>query len=207
MNSKTTILIADDHLVVRMGLATIIGLEKDLIVAGEAKDGAEAVRLAGELKPDVIVMDLMMPRLDGAEATAKILAADPSAKILILTTFSSSEGVKAALDAGAVGAIVKDSSDAELLAAMRAAAAGRRTVSREIRRHLSVAESAPSLSRRQTEILLYVAKGMTTDEISKMLGIGPDCVKAHLRTACSLLDASSRSEAAAIAVAKGLIAI
>ena len=132
MNSKTTILIADDHLVVRMGLATIIGLEKDLVVAGEAKDGAEAVRLAGELKPDVIVMDLMMPRLNGAEATAKILAADPSAKILILTTFSSSEGVKAALDAGAVGAIVKDSSDAELLAAMRAAASIRRSNSAAI---------------------------------------------------------------------------
>lgn len=207
MNSKTTILIADDHQVVRMGLATIIGLEKDLVVAGEAKDGIEAVRLAGELKPDVIVMDLMMPRLNGADATAKIRAADPSAKILILTTFSSSGGVKAALDAGAVGAIVKDSSDAELLAAMRAAAAGRRTVSREIRRHLSVAESAPTLSRRQTDILLYVAKGLTTDEISKLLGIGPDCVKAHLRTACSRLDASSRSEAAAMAVAKGLITI
>lgn len=205
MNSKTTILIADDHLVVRMGLATIIGLEKDLIVAGEAKDGAEAVRLAGELKPDVIVMDLMMPRLDGAEATAKILAADPSAKILILTTFSSSEGVKAALDAGAVGAIVKDSSDAELLAAMRAAAAGKRTVSREIRRHLSVAESAPSLSRRQTEILLYVAKGMTTDEISKMLGIGPDCVKAHLKIIYSRLGVATRAEAVAFALRENLL--
>ena len=169
MNSKTTILIADDHLVVRMGLATIIGLEKDLVVAGEAKDGAEAVHLAGELKPDVIVMDLMMPRLNGAEATAKILAADPSAKILILTTFSSSEGVKAALDAGAVGAIVKDSSDAELLAAMRAAAAGRRTVSREIRRHLSVAESAPSLSRRPHS--LYFQPG--SQSTKRETGVSP----------------------------------
>ena len=207
MSSRTTILIADDHLIVRMGLATIIGLEKDLAVIGEAKDGTEAIRLAGELKPDVIVMDLMMPHINGVDATTKILAADPSAKILILTTFSSSGGVKAALDAGAVGAIAKDSSDAELLAAIRAAAAGKRTMGREIRRHLSMAENVPSLSHRQKEILLYVAKGLTTNEISDLLGIGPDCVKAHLRTACSRLDASSRSEAAAIAVAKGLITI
>ena len=207
MSCRTTILIADDHLIVRMGLATIIGLEKDLAIVGEAKDGIEAVRLAGELKPDVIVMDLMMPRLNGADATAQILAADPSAKILILTTFSSSGGVKEALDAGAVGAIAKDSSDAELLAAIRAAAAGKRTVGREISHHLTRAESVPSLSRRQKDILLYVAKGLTTNEISELLGIGPDCVKAHVRTACSRLDASSRSEAAAIAVAKGLIDI
>ena len=207
MSSRTTILIADDHLIVRMGLATIIGLESDLAVVGEAKDGIEAIRLAGELKPDVIVMDLMMPRLNGAAATARILAADQSAKILILTTFSSSEGVKAALDAGAVGAIAKDSSDSELLAAIRAAAAGRRTLGLEMRRSLSEAESVPTLSRRQKDILLYVAKGLTTNEISEILGIGPDCVKAHLRTACSRLDASSRSEAAAKAVAKGLITI
>lgn len=207
MSSRTTILIADDHLIVRMGLATIIGLEMDLAIVGEAKDGIEAVRLAGELEPDVIVMDLMMPRLSGADATAQILAANPSAKILILTTFSSSGGVKTALDAGAVGAIAKDSSDAELLAAIRATAAGKRTVGREISHHLTCAESTPSLSRRQKDILLYVAKGLTTNKISELLGIGPDCVKAHVRTACSRLDASSRSEAAAIAVAKGLIDI
>ena len=207
MSGRTKVLIADDHLVVRMGLATIIGLEKDLVVAGEAKDGIEAVRLAEELAPDVIVMDPMMPRLNGVDATTRILAANPSAKILILTTFSSSSDVKAALDAGALGAMAKESSDSELMAAIRATAAGRRTVDDEMHRRLSEAENAPALSRRQLDILLYVAKGMTTDEISKMLGIGPDCVKAHLRVACSRLDASSRSEAAAKAVARGLIAI
>ena len=207
MNHKTTILLADDHLIVRMGLATIIGLEKDLAVVGEARDGREAVRLASELKPDVIVMDLMMPKLDGADATAAIIGEDPGAKILILTTFSSSGRVKAALDAGAVGAIAKDTSDAELLAAIRAVAEGRRTVGRDIAHALARTEAVPELSRRQRDILQYVAKGLTTDDISKMLGIGPDCVKAHVRTACSRLGASSRSEAAAIAVAKGLITI
>ena len=113
---KTRILLADDHLVVRMGLAAIINCENDLSVAGEAEDGAKAVEMAKSLKPDVVVMDLMMPRMNGADATAAIKRECPGAKVLVLTTFSDSGDMRRALDAGASGAIVKDTSYDGLIA-------------------------------------------------------------------------------------------
>ena len=205
MNRKTSLLIADDHLVVRMGLAAIIGIEKDMAVVGEACDGREAVRLAAALRPDVIVMDLMMPKLGGADATEAILKANPAAKILILTTFGTSDELRRALDAGAVGALVKDSAHDQLIAAIRHAASGDLTISPEIKRQLKASEQEPELTPRQSEILAYVAKGLNNREIAKQIGIGPDCVKAHLKTAFARLSAASRSEAVAIALRKGLL--
>ena len=200
MNRKTRILIADDHLVVRMGLAAIIGLEKDTAVVGEACDGQEAVRLAAALKPDVIVIDLMMPKLGGADATETILRANPDAKILILTTFGTSDELRRALDAGAVGALVKDSAHGQLIGAIRHAASGDLTISPEIKRQLRASEQKPELTSRQTEILTYVAKGLNNREIAEQIGIGNDCVKAHLKTAFARLGAASRSEAVVIAL-------
>lgn len=203
--ARKAVLLVDDHLVVRMGLATIINMEKDLVVVGEAADGEAAVRLVRQLAPDVIVMDIRMPRLGGADATVEILRRNPSAKILLLTSFGESADVRRALDAGALGAIVKDSTHAELLAAIRQTANGKRTVSPDVQRALLRAEGQPRLSTRQIEILTYAARGLITDAIADKLGIGPDCVKAHLRTAFALLGAASRSEAVAIALQKGLI--
>ena len=200
MDSKTRILIADDHLVVRMGLSAIIGIEKDMTVVGEACDGQEAVRLAATLKPDVIVMDLMMPKLGGADATEAILKADPAAKILILTTFGTSDELRRALDAGAVGALVKDSAHDQLIAAIRHAASGDLTISPEIKRQLKASEQEPQLTSRQIEILTYVAKGLNNREIAEQIGIGTDCVKAHLKTAFARLGAASRSEAVVLAL-------
>ena len=205
MNRKTSLLIADDHLVVRMGLAAIIGIEKDMTVVGEACDGREAVRLAAALRPDVIVMDLMMPKLGGADATEAILKANPATKILILTTFGTSDELRRALDAGAVGALVKDSAHDQLIAAIRHAASGDLTISPEIKRQLKASEQEPELTPRQSEILAYVAKGLNNREIAKLIGIGPDCVKAHLKTAFARLGAASRSEAVAIALRTGLL--
>lgn len=202
---KTTILLADDHLVVRMGLSTIIDMERDLAVIGEAADGETAVRLERELAPDVTGMDLMMPGMGGADATAAIRRQNPSARILLLTTFGESADVRRALEAGATGAIVKDSTHEELLSAIRQTARGRRVMSPDIQRALLRADDAPRLSSRQIAILTYAAQGLITDAIAARLGIGPDCVKAHLRTAFSLLGASSRSEAVAIAIRKKLI--
>ena len=207
MNRKTRILLADDHLVVRMGLAAIIGIEKDLVVVGEASNGIEAVCLASELTPDVIIMDLMMPKLGGANATAEILKVNSAAKILILTSFGTSEDLKRALDAGAVGALVKDSAHAELIAAIRSVANGKRTLSPAIDRQLKSSAPAPDLSTRQIEILSYVAKGLTNAEIATLIGIGPDCVKAHLKVAFARLNASSRSEAVVIAMREHLLDI
>ena len=200
MKTKTRILLADDHLVVRMGLAAIIECGKDLAVVAEAGDGEKAVELAKSMRPDVIVMDLMMPRLGGADATAAIMRECPDAKVLVLTTFSDSDDVRRALDAGASGAIVKDASYDDLLAAIRMVASGGRTVSPEIESAISTKGQAPKLSPRQIEILRLAAKGLSYGDIARILDIGVDCVKSHMRTTFARLDAATRSEAIAIAM-------
>ena len=205
--SKIKILIADDHQIVRMGLTTIFAKEPDFQVVGEARNGIEAVRLAHELNPDVILMDLMMPKKSGSAATTEILAANPAAKVLILTTFGESDAVKLALDAGAAGALIKDTPHTKLVAAIRAVAKGRRIISPEILQNISDQPDPPELSPRQLEILRLVADGLTTKAISNKLEIGPDGVNAHLRTIFSKLGAASRSEAVAIALKKHLLKI
>ena len=207
MKAKLKVLLVDDHLVVRMGLSTLIGLEKDISVVGTAGNGKEALRLVRQHRPDVIIMDLMMPEMGGAEATARIMKEFPSSRILLLTTFGDSDDLRSAMEAGAISAIVKDASHDELVSAIRETAAGRHMISPEIRQAIRGSESTPELNRRQIDILTYAAKGMITNAIAEKLGIGPDCVKAHLRTAFAKLGASSRSEAVARALQKGLLRI
>ena len=199
------VLIVDDHLVVRMGLSALISLEPGLSVVGEAEDGESALELVGKLHPDVVVMDIMMPRMNGVEATARIAASHPEARILLLTTFSASGEVVQALDAGACGAIVKDSSQKDLVAAIRAVAAGSRVVSPEISRTIAGVSSKPQLSERHRAILDYVARGLSNPEIGKLLGIGPDCVKAHLKIIYSRLGVATRAEAVAFALRENLL--
>lgn len=196
---KTKILIADDHVVVRMGLAAIIAAEDDMRLVGEACDGAEAVELARSLAPDVILMDLMMPGKDGAEATAEIIAADAQAKILVLTTFGESEEMAKAMGAGAAGALIKDTPRNELVAAIRSVAQGNKVVSPEISHVLSARNEKPQLSPRQLEVLTYVSKGLTSKAISACMGISQDGVNGHLRAIFTHLNAASRTEAVAIA--------
>ena len=207
MKAKLKVLLVDDHLVVRMGLSTLIGLEKDISVVGTAGNGKEALRLVRQHRPDVVIMDLMMPEMGGAEATARIMKEFPSSRILLLTTFGDSDDLRSAMEAGAISTIVKDASHDELISAIRETAAGRQVISPEIRQAISGSESTPELNRRQIDILTYAAKGMITNAIAEKLGIGPDCVKAHLRTAFAKLGASSRSEAVARALQKGLLRI
>lgn len=204
---KIKVLLADDHLVVRMGLAAIISLEKDMTVVAEASDGTEAVRLAAETKPDVIVMDLMMQKLDGASATAEIRAADPAAKILILTTFGGSIDVKRALDAGALSALVKTTSQTNLLTAIRRTAAGESVICSEITNSLKANTDTQDLTERQIEILSYVAKGLNNREIAEVMHVSHDCIKAHLKTAFAKLGVASRSEAAALAVNRNIVKV
>ena len=207
MGTELKIIIADDHQIVRMGLASIFAKISDISVIGEARNGIEAVKLARELKPDVILMDLMMPKKNGVQATLEILAENLEAKILILTTFGTADEVRQALDAGAAGVIVKDTLHEQLIAAVKNAAAGKHVVSDEIQCHLDAYPPKPALSPRQIEVLGHVAKGMTTKEISDIMGIGADGVNAHLRAIFSRLGAVSRTEAVAIAIQTQLLKI
>lgn len=204
---KIRILLADDHLVVRMGLAAIISLQQDMTVVAEASDGTEAVRLTAEAKPDVIVMDLMMQNLDGARATAEIRAAYPEAKVLILTTFGGSIDVKRAIQAGALSALVKTTSQTDLLAAIRRTAAGESVICSEISNTLKADTDTRDLTDRQIEILSYVAKGLNNREIAEVMHVSQDCIKAHLKTAFAKLGVASRSEAAALAVNRNMVKV
>ena len=199
------ILIVDDHLVVRMGLSALISLEPGMTVVGEAEDGESALELVRRQHPDVVIMDIMMPQMNGVEATARIASEFPDVRILVLTTFSASEEVVKALDAGASGAIVKDSSQHDLIAAIRAVADGKHVISPEISRTIAGASQKPQLSERHRVILDYAAKGLSNPDIGKMLGIGPDCVKAHLKIIYSRLGVATRAEAVALAIRENLL--
>lgn len=203
---KTRILIADDHLVVRMGLSTLIEAESDMEVVGEAADGREAVDMAMALRPDVVIMDLMMPHGGGAEATARIHSALPETKVMVLTTYSDSSDVKNALQAGATSALIKDAGHDILVDAIHKTALGERVISPEIRRASAMPSPGESLSPRNLEILGYVAKGFNNKEIAEMLHISRDNVKFHLKVIFSRLGATSRAEAVAIAMGSKLLA-
>ena len=205
MKAKIRVLIADDHSVVRMGLASLLGTAKNVEVVGEAINGDEAVRKALKLRPDVVVMDLVMPRKDGVAATEEILVAAPETKVLILTTFGTSDDITRALKAGATGAIMKSATNRELLAAVQSVAQGRRFVSAEVEGILANDPPIPELSQRQREILESIARGLTNREIATQLDISLESVKSHVKVILEKLEASSRTEAAAIAQRKNLL--
>jgi len=204
-NGKLEIFIADDHSVVRIGLKTIVNYQKDMTVVGEARDGREAVDGVLANRPDVVIMDLMMPLRTGAEATREILAVAPETKVVILTSFGTSEELRRALENGACGTLLKDSDNDELLAAIRAVARGGRYVPDEIAK--MIAEPLPSvaLTDRQTELLQACMRGFNTQDMATQLGISQHGVKKHFETIFTKLGASTRAEAVAIALRERLI--
>jgi len=199
------ILIADDHAMVRMGLASLLDTEPDIEVVGEAENGEVAVRKALSLKPDVIVMDLMMPGKDGTAATVEVMRAQPETKVLLLTSFGTADGVAHALEAGATGAMMKNADISELVAAIRTIAAGGRAVSPEIRHFMEIDPPISRLTSRQSEILAAVVRGLTNDDIAKLFSIQRSSVKDHLTAIFAKLGASNRSEAVSIALRKHLL--
>lgn len=201
----TKILFADDHQIVREGLARLIDREEDLKIVAEAENGIEAVRLARELKPDVAILDLRMPMKDGAAAASEILKEWPGAKIMLLTSFTTAAEIKVALDAGVMGAVVKDCSSETLIAAIRSVARGEKFISPEIASIIEEKRLAPTLSARQKDILRLVSKGFNNDEIAERIGISRHGVKAHLAITFERLGVASRAEAVSIAVSLGLI--
>jgi DNA-binding NarL/FixJ family response regulator len=199
------ILFADDHQIVREGLMRLIERESDLKIIAETDNGTDAVRLALQLRPDVTILDLRMPGLDGASAAVEILKRAPESKIVLLTSFTTAADIKRALNAGALGAVIKDCPCEMLIDAIRSVANGEKFVSQEIANIMEEAKRLPALSPRQKDILRLVAKVFNNDEIASRIGITRHGVKAHLAIVFERIGASSRTEAASIAISAGII--
>lgn len=202
---KTRILIADDHAVMRMGLTALFETVPDFIVVGEAPDGRSAVDAVRRLKPDVVIMDLMMPVLNGDEAATAIRHEVQETKVLLLTTFGTSDRISHALENGADGVILKSASNSELIDAVHEVAAGKKYVSKEVAQILKNEPPIEPLTDRQLEILSYVTRGLTNQDIAKALGIRVDSVGQNLSTIFGKLGAANRAEAVAIALHKHLL--
>jgi DNA-binding NarL/FixJ family response regulator len=193
------VLLADDHGLVREGLSRLLGTVPDIEVVGAAADGHEAVRLAGEHRPDVILMDLRMPGIDGSEATRRVLENDPTPQVVILTSFSERQEVLSALDAGAIGYLLKDAEPDELIRGIRAAAQGESPLApRAARTLIGSRNSAPShqLSDREREVLGLVTRGLSNKLIARELGISEKTVKAHLTAIFQRIGVTDRVQAA-----------
>ena len=202
---KTRILLADDHVLMRMGLSALIACEEDMEVVGEAKNGRQAVDFACLLKPDVVIMDLMMPELSGDEAMGMIREASPEVKIMVLTSFATSKEMSAAIANGADGALMKDTSTDDLIGAIRAIAAGKRIIPDWLLRQAEEDNAVPRLSSRHVEILSSVARGQSNSDIAKQFGLSEITIKKHLSTIFERLGVSNRSEAVAFALRKQLL--
>lgn len=194
------LLLVDDHQLVRAGLRQLLSSTADVEVVAEASGGAEAVESASEVRPDVVLMDLSMPGMDGIEATRRIVEADAAPAVLVLTSFSDRDRVLDALDAGAVGYLLKDAAPEELLRGIRAAARGDSPldprVARTVLDQRSRARPAVELTTREREVLSLVATGLANKQIARRLGITEKTVKTHMTSIFSTLGVSDRTQAA-----------
>ena len=208
------VLICDDHAVVRQGLATFLDLQDDIEIAGEAADGADAVAKAASLQPDVVLMDLVMPQLDGVEAIRRIRAADPDAKIIVLTSYADDEKIFSAIRAGASGYLMKDVSPQDLAKAIRMARDGdpllHPDVARRLMDHVSHPEppgaaAVARLTAREVEVLRLIARGLANKEIARELVLSEKTVKTHVSNLLQKLDLGDRTQAALFAVRNGVV--
>ena len=204
---KIKILIVDDHAIVRMGLASLLGTRPEYEVVGDAGNGETALRKAARLKPDVILLDMVMPGMDGAETTRRLVENNPQSRILILTSYGTSDGIARALEAGALGAVIKTLDFKDLVKAIQSVAAGRKYVSDEIQEMLANSEPISDLSPRQNEILQCLARGLNNADIAAQLGISRSVVKEHEMALYAKIGAANRTEAVTIALRKHLLKI
>lgn len=201
------ILIVDDHVMLRQGIAAIIEPEQDMIVVGEAENGAEAIEAFGRLRPDVTLMDLQMPVMSGLEAIAGIREQSPQARIVVLTTYSGDVQAVRALKAGACGYMLKSSLIDELLAAIRAVRAGRRYIPADIAQEIAIHAAEDQLSPREIAILEQVATGKANKLVAWELSVSEETVKAHLRTIFLKLGVADRTQAVTTALKRGIISL
>jgi NarL family two-component system response regulator LiaR len=210
------LLIADDHTIVRKGLKVLLATEPDMEVVGEAEDGVEAVEKAAALKPDVILMDLVMPRMDGIEATRTITAKNPSPRILVLTSFAADDKVFPAVKAGALGYLLKDSSPEQLLEAIRQVHRGEPSLEPSIARKVLQEISSPGgqgrqttdpLTERELDVLRLIAQGMSNKEIASALFVAEWTVRSHVSSILAKLQLASRTQAALYALRSGIASL
>lgn len=202
------LLIVDDHPVVRSGVAGLLDLEDDLEIVGEAADGEAAVRMVGELAPDVVLMDLRMPGLDGVSATRQIRADHPATQVLILTTYDTDSEIVRAVEAGATGYLLKDTPRAELVDGVRRAARGETVLAGSVAAKLMSQVRRPAteaLTAREIEVLQLVSVGMSNVQIGKTLFIGEATVKTHLIRTFNKLEVSDRTHAVTVAMERGIL--
>jgi NarL family two-component system response regulator LiaR len=212
MSEDICLLIADDHAVVREGLRGLIATEPGMMLVGEAENGAAAVRLAAEINPDVILLDLVMPEMDGLQAIESIRAINPQARIMVLTSFDEDERIFAAVKAGAMGYLLKDSSPGELLNGIRDVHQGlpsmhptiAQKLMSELQREPELPLTADPLTERELEVLKLVAQGLPNQEIADTLVLSERTVRTHVSNILSKLHLANRTQAALYALRKGL---
>ncbi|HTZ50600.1 MAG TPA: response regulator transcription factor [Spirochaetia bacterium] len=217
MKKLIRILIADDHAIVRKGLKALLATEKDMTVAGEAENGAEAVDKAAELEPDVILMDIVMPEMDGIEATRRITARRPEARVLVLTSFAADDKVFPAVKAGALGYLLKDSSPEQLLEAIRQVHRGEPSLEPSIARKVLQELSNPGgaagkpttdpLTERELDVLRLIAQGLSNKEIASKIFVAEWTVRSHVSNILGKLHLASRTQAALYALRSGLASL
>ncbi|HTK42014.1 MAG TPA: response regulator transcription factor [Gemmatimonadales bacterium] len=202
---RIRVLIADDHPAVRAGLAAVILAENDLLVAGQADTGEQAIALYREHRPDVVLMDLRMPVLGGVEATQRITAEFPDARILALTSYQGDADVRRALDAGARGYLLKHMLMTEVIAAVRAVAHGEWVIPPAVAASLARHNERDRLTTRELEVLGLMAKGLSNKEIALAIGRTDETVKIHLKSVFAKLKVATRTEAVRVALGRGLV--
>ena len=217
MSLPIRVLIVDDHEIVRKGIRALLATKKDIQVVGEARDGAEAVETSKTLQPDVILMDLMMPKVNGVQATRQITSECPGARILILTSFAADEQVFPAIKAGALGYLLKDSSPQELLQGIRQVFRGEPSLDPAVARKVLAELSSPPpppkpltqdpLTTRELEILRLIARGQSNKEIATELVIAEETVHTHVSNILNKLHLASRTQAALYALKEGIASV
>lgn len=203
--SPIRILIADDHYVVRMGLTAMVNLEPDMEVVAEATDGSQVVALYKKWNPDLTLLDVRMPVKNGIQAVTEIRQQNEQARILVLSALDGDEDIYQALEAGAAGYVLKDSTEDKLLPAIRAVAAGQRWVPGEVAKRLESRRMFEELTRRELLILNEVVKGLANKQIADVLNISENTVKWHLKNILGKLCVADRVEAVAVAIQRGII--
>jgi DNA-binding NarL/FixJ family response regulator len=196
---------ADDHPVVRKGISAIVANEPDMTIVGEAADGVDAVAMYDKYSPDVVLMDLRMPRLDGIAATRAIVAAHPDAHVVALTSYEGDADIYRALDAGACGYLIKDMVGSDVVGAIRTAAAGRRVVPPAVAGRLAEFTPRVDLTPREVEVLRLTAKGLRNRDIARVIGRTEETVKVHLKNIMAKLDVEDRTEAVTLGLQRGII--